>query len=244
MPKGAEVAAGYLTIENHGNGADKLLSVSTPVAGRVEIHEMMEAGGIMMMRPMKEGSTIPPNGKLVFSPGRSHLMFFELKAPFIEGEQVPVSLDFERAGRIDTSLGVGGIGAEGPQSGAAFEAAGRSTAGQDESFFTHLCGAKVMANVTVSPEGRGPVEVLVQLEDAQENALDAEGLSVTLSNPDSGIAPITISAERIASDTWRARMLVSEAGQWNLALGIAVTPSEEIEIAAPVLVQWSMPKRP
>ena len=205
---------------------------------------MMEAGGIMMMRSMKEGSTIPPNGKLVFAAGGGHLMFFELKAPFVEGEQVPVSLDFERAGRINTSLDVGGIGAEGPRSGAVVETGVRSTASQDDLFFTHLCGAKVMANVTVSPEGRGAVEVLVQLEDAQENALHAEGLSITLSNPDSGIASITTSAVRIASDTWSAWMLVSEAGKWNLALGIAVTPSEEIDIAAPVLVQWSMPKRP
>ena len=80
--------------------------------------------------------------------------------------------------------------------------------------------------------------------ESQENALDAEGLSVTLSNPDSGIAPITTMAERITSNTWCARMLVSEEGKWNLALGIAVTPSEEIEIAAAVLIEWSMPERP
>ena len=108
-PKGAEVAAGYLRIENHGNRADTLLSVSTPVAGKVEIHQMAEADGIMTMRPMeKEASTIPPNGKLVFAPGGNHLMFLQLKAPFSEGEKIPVSLDFERAGKINTSLDVGG----------------------------------------------------------------------------------------------------------------------------------------
>ena len=51
--------------------------------------------------------------------------------------------------------------------------------------------------------------MLVQLEDPQENVLAAEGLSITLSNSESGIVPITTTAERIASDTWRAQMLVS-----------------------------------
>ena len=95
----------------------------------------------------------------------------------------------------------------------------------------------LMANVTVSPGRSGPVEVLVQLEDPEENPLAAEGLSVTLSNPDSGIAPITTTAERIASDTWRARMLVSEAGKWSLALRIAMTSKEKVEIAAPILIE-------
>jgi hypothetical protein len=70
--------------------------------------------------------------------------------------------------------------------------------------------------------------VLVQLEDPEKNPLAAEDLSVTLSNP--GIAPITTTAERIASDTWRARMLVSVAGKWSLALRIAMTSKEKVEI--------------
>ena len=88
------------------------------------------------------------------------------------------------------------------------------------------------------------MEVLVQLEDAEEKALDAEGLSITLSNADSEITPIATSAERIAGDTWRARMVVSKAGKWDLALGIAVTPGEEMEIAAPVVIEWSRPEVP
>src|ERR1700730_15091563 len=114
-PKGAQVAAGYLTIENRSNGADRLLSASTPAAGKVEIHEMLDAGGIMKMRPVTEGLTIPPSGHLVLTPGGSHMMFLELKSPFSEGEQIPGSLDFENAGQINISLEVGGIGAKGPQ---------------------------------------------------------------------------------------------------------------------------------
>jgi hypothetical protein len=58
-----------------------------------------------------------------------------------------------------------------------------------------------------------------------------------LSDPDSRIAPITASAEPIAGDTWRARSFVSGVGKWNLALGIAVTANEKIEVAAPILIE-------
>jgi copper(I)-binding protein len=236
-PKGAQVASGYLTIENRSNSADRLLSASTPAAGKVEIHEMLDAGGIMKMRPVTAGLTIPPSGHLVLTPGGSHMMFLELKSPFSEGEQIPVSLDFENAGQINISLKVGGIGAKGPQLSAPSEPTARLSASGTDPFFTHIHDPRLMANVTVSPGRSGPVEVLVQLEDPEENPLAAEGLSVTLSNPDSGIAPITTTAERIASDTWLARMLVSEAGKWSLALRIAMTSKEKVEIAAPILIE-------
>ena len=72
-PKGAQVASGYLTIENRSNSSDRLLSASTPAAGKVEIHEMLDAGGIMKMRPATEGLTIPPSGHLFLTPGgKSH----------------------------------------------------------------------------------------------------------------------------------------------------------------------------
>src|ERR1700752_1391877 len=236
-PNGAMVAAGYLTIDNRGNNADTLMSASTPHAAKAEIHEMIEVGGVMKMRPVWEGMTIPPNGKLVLAPGGSHLMFMELKAPFADGDQIPVLLDFERAGQIGISVEVGGIGARAPQPGIGPKEAPGSKVSGAEPFFTHIHDSRLMANVTVSPGRSGRVEVLVQLEDPQENALAAEGLSITLSNSESGIVPITTTAERIASDTWRAQMHVSEAGKWSLALLIAMTSNEKVEIAAPILIE-------
>ena len=236
-PKGASVAAGYLTIENHGDTVDRLLSVSSPVARKVEIHETLEAGGIMRMRPAKDGLAIPPHGKLVLAQGGSHLMFLQLMAPFSEGGRVPVSLDFERAGRMDTSLEVGEIGAKGPPSVAAPEASIARSASGSDSFFTHIHDPRVMANVTLSPGRSGPVEVVVQLEDPQENALAVDGLSVSLSSPDHRIVLSAAAAERIATDTWRAHLFVSEAGRWDLTLRIAMTPKDRIEIRAPILVE-------
>src|SRR6266480_4274066 len=58
-PKGAQVAGGYLTIENHGIASDRLLSASTASAGKIEVHQMTTLDGIMMMRPVDNGLVIP-----------------------------------------------------------------------------------------------------------------------------------------------------------------------------------------
>ena len=51
-PGGAQVAGGYLTIENRGSLPERLLSGATGAAGKVEIHEMALDKGIMTMRPI------------------------------------------------------------------------------------------------------------------------------------------------------------------------------------------------
>lgn len=233
-PEGAQIASGYLTIENRSNSADRLLSASTPAAGKVEIHEILDAGGIMKMRPVTERLTIPPRGHLVLTPGGAHMMFLQLKSPFSEGEQIPVSLDFENAGQINISLKVGGIGAKGPQLRAPSEPTARLSASGADPFFTHIHDPRLMANVTVSPGRSGPVEVLVQLEDPEKNPLAAEGLSVTLSNP--GIAPITTTAERIASDTWRADARLG-GRQMEPRASDSHDVEGKVEIAVPILIE-------
>src|SRR5215475_797352 len=79
-PKGAQVAAGYLTIENHGASPDKLISAATTAAAKVDLHEMAMAGGVMTMRPVDGGLVIPPGGSVTLAPGGSHLMFIGLTA--------------------------------------------------------------------------------------------------------------------------------------------------------------------
>ena len=52
----------YLTIENGGMTPDKLLEASTPAARKIEIHRMSVADGVVTMRPVEGGLTIPPEG--------------------------------------------------------------------------------------------------------------------------------------------------------------------------------------
>ncbi|MDN5000496.1 copper chaperone PCu(A)C [Bradyrhizobium sp. GCM10027634] len=68
-PKGAKVAGGYLTIENRGTVPDRLLSASSPAAASVEIHQITMQDGVMMMRPLEQGLTIPPDQIVTLAPG-------------------------------------------------------------------------------------------------------------------------------------------------------------------------------
>jgi periplasmic copper chaperone A len=113
-PGGAEVAAGYLTIVNHGDTPDRFMSASTAVAGKTEIHQMKMSDGKMEMRPLPEGIEIPAKGTVALEPMGYHLMLMQLKHPLEKGETFAGSLTFEHAGTIDVTFNVEGIGASGP----------------------------------------------------------------------------------------------------------------------------------
>lgn len=109
-PKGANVAGGYLVIENKGAASDRLIGGSSEVADRFEIHEMKMEGGVMKMRPLADGIEIAPGKSVKFEPGGYHLMFLDLKQPPVEGKRFKGTLVFEKAGRVDVEFAVEAIG--------------------------------------------------------------------------------------------------------------------------------------
>jgi copper(I)-binding protein len=113
-PNGAKIGGGYLTIENKGATPDRLTGVSADIAGKVEVHEMAMNNGVMTMRPLDSGLAIDPGKTVKLAPGGYHLMMFDLKSPLKQGDKLPVTLQFEKAGKVTVSLDVEGIGAKGP----------------------------------------------------------------------------------------------------------------------------------
>ena len=112
-PAGAKVGGGYLSIENTGTAADRLVSVSVPFAARAEVHEMAVKDGIMTMRPMDAGVELPAGTKVEFKPGGYHIMFMELKQQLKQGEMMKGTLTFEKAGTVDVEFKVDSIAAKG-----------------------------------------------------------------------------------------------------------------------------------
>jgi len=107
---GAKVAGGYMLIRNAGAAPDRLVSASSPAAERVETHVHIEEGGVMKMREVK-GYDVPAGGSFELKPGGAHLMFMEIRKPFVEGEKIPVTLKFEKAGEVKTEFHVGRLAA-------------------------------------------------------------------------------------------------------------------------------------
>jgi copper(I)-binding protein len=113
-PGGAKVGGAFLTIENKGSSPDRLVGATADIAAKVEVHEMKTNDGVMTMRPSEAGVTIEPGKTLKLAPGGYHLMLFDLKAPLKQGDKVPVTLQFEKAGKVNLSFEVQGVGAPGP----------------------------------------------------------------------------------------------------------------------------------
>jgi len=103
---GAKVAAGYMVLHNTAGAADRLVAASSPAAARVETHVTVRDGDIMRMREVK-GYDIPAQGSFELKPGGPHLMFVDIRKPFAEGERIPVTLRFERAGEKTVEFRVG-----------------------------------------------------------------------------------------------------------------------------------------
>jgi hypothetical protein len=116
-PNGAKIGGGYLTIENKGSAPDKLIGVSGDIAGKIEVHEMAMNNGVMKMRPLDQGLAIEPGKTVKLAPGGYHLMMMDLKNPLKQGDHVPLTLEFEKAGKVQVTLDVQAIGAPGPSAG-------------------------------------------------------------------------------------------------------------------------------
>ena len=102
---GMKHGAGYMTIQNKGAAADRLVGATSPVAARVETHVTVEESGVMKMRQVK-GYDVPARGSYELKPAGSHLMFVDLKQPLKAGDKVPVTLKFEKAGDVKIELQV------------------------------------------------------------------------------------------------------------------------------------------
>jgi copper(I)-binding protein len=97
-PPNAKVAGAFLSIENTGKSADRLISASTSLADSAEIHEMKMQGDMMQMRQLSEGLTIPAKQTVTLKPGGLHLMLIAPKQAIAEGQKVKITLLFEKAG--------------------------------------------------------------------------------------------------------------------------------------------------
>lgn len=96
----------FLSIQNTGKEADKLIGVSSSVAKSTEIHTMSMDGNVMKMREIGE-IALPPAATVEMTPGHGyHIMLMGLTQPLKAGDKFPITLTFEKAGKIEVSVHV------------------------------------------------------------------------------------------------------------------------------------------
>ncbi|MCS6842487.1 MAG: copper chaperone PCu(A)C [Roseiflexus sp.] len=106
MDMGGANSAAYMVIRNTGSQPDKLIAASSDVAKTVELHTVVEEGGVMRMRQVEGGIEIPANGEVVLKPGGFHVMLIGLTRDLNVGDKVQLTLTFEKAGQIPVTAEV------------------------------------------------------------------------------------------------------------------------------------------
>lgn len=105
MGMGGAMSAAYMTIRNVGSEDDRLIKAQSNVSEVVELHTMEEKDGVMTMHPV-EAIDVPANGAAELKPGGFHVMFIGLTRDLNIGEQVTVTLTFEKAGEVTVQADV------------------------------------------------------------------------------------------------------------------------------------------
>jgi copper(I)-binding protein len=111
-PGAARTGVVYFTLHDKG-AADRLVGVSTPVAGMAMLHESIVEDGIERMR-MLDALPLPAGGTVALHPHGPHVMLTDLRHPLERGSSFPLTLTFERAPPVTVTVPVLGAGAAGP----------------------------------------------------------------------------------------------------------------------------------
>ncbi|HSQ70490.1 MAG TPA: copper chaperone PCu(A)C [Steroidobacteraceae bacterium] len=101
-PPGATVGAVYMTILG-GDGGDRLLGAATDRAGAVELHTVVDDGGMARMRPI-EYLDLPAGERTQLAPQGTHLMLIDLQSPLVAGDEFTLTLRFAAAGEHEVTV--------------------------------------------------------------------------------------------------------------------------------------------
>jgi copper(I)-binding protein len=92
-------SAAYMIIRNDGGQADRLIRAESDVATAVELHNVKMENDVMTMFQV-DGIDVPANGQAELKPGSFHVMLIGLTRDLKPGDQVKLTLTFEKAGPV------------------------------------------------------------------------------------------------------------------------------------------------
>lgn len=105
LPVDLPGGSAYFTVLNQGSQTDRLIAVSSPRAQHATLHTQAGNDGMMNMKDVAF-MDIPAHGEVTFKPGANHVMLSGTQQPLKAGEQFPLTLEFEKAGKIEVLVDV------------------------------------------------------------------------------------------------------------------------------------------
>jgi len=93
----------YLTIDNEGATADRLIGAAVGFADQVEIQAPVLDDGVLKTTTV-QAVEIAPGQVLTFQPGGVHLVVQSVQQTFEHGQHFDLTLTFEKAGTVELEI--------------------------------------------------------------------------------------------------------------------------------------------
>jgi copper(I)-binding protein len=90
--QGQKATGAFMSLSS-ADGA-RLKSVSSPVAGVAEVHEMRVEDNVMKMKALPNGLELPAGKTVELKPGSYHVMLMDLKSALPKDSSIPLTLVF------------------------------------------------------------------------------------------------------------------------------------------------------
>jgi copper transport protein len=102
----------------------------------------------------------------------------------------------------------------------------------------HIHTLKAMADLSITPGHAGEVTASMMIMTGDFGPLDAKGVTLVLSKPESGIGPIERRARKPGDGTWRVDdLVIPTPGRWSARLDILVSDFEMVKLEAPIEIR-------
>lgn len=95
-----DMTGAFGVFSNPSDAAITITSASSPSAGMMEIHEVVDKDGAMVMQPKEGGLVVPAGGTAELKPGSDHLMLMKLPAPIEAGDEVEITVVCDTGGSM------------------------------------------------------------------------------------------------------------------------------------------------
>lgn len=116
------MSAAFGTLVNDTGADVTVVAATSTVSPMMELHEVADVDGEMVMRPKDGGFVVPAGGSHELRPGGDHLMLMDVTTPVQPGDEVRVTLTLDGGGTL------------------VFTAVGKDFAGGNESYQPEMPG--------------------------------------------------------------------------------------------------------
>ncbi|MGP4101770.1 copper chaperone PCu(A)C [Nonomuraea sp. KM90] len=86
------MTAAFGTLVNNGDSPITVVSGASPLSPAIELHEVVESDGKMVMRPKEGGFVVPAHGTHELQPGGDHIMLMGVTKEVLPGARIPFTL--------------------------------------------------------------------------------------------------------------------------------------------------------